>query len=171
MAQLPRTQKTLLTPEETTRVAASVKLLAASRGITNWKTLHDRVAAAGYPGSYPSLTRLMSASRPAQEAEVAALARYFNLEPRDLIGRGDPVKDAKPARLIEFDLPAVAGPSEVPDSVSELRTRRVRRDKGQKVTADDVLALTGAVAALTTVLRDLRDLLDAKPDQGLREVV
>lgn len=153
-APLTKTHNTKLTPEETARAAAGIKLLAASRGFTQYVTLHAKLAAAGYPGSYATFGRLMNGSRVAQQAEVETIARYFNVQPFYLTGGSvNPVKDPVPPRLIEFDVPRPAV-AEGPIPIPPMR----RPVRGAKAAAPDVLALADAIAGLTAVVRELVEL-------------
>jgi hypothetical protein len=153
-APLTKTHSTKLTQEETARAASGIKLLAASRGFTQYAALHAKLAASGYPASYATFGRLMNATRVAQRSEIELIARYFNIHPRDLTGEAvNPVKDPAPPRLIEYDVPAAAPAPEGP--VRSALTPPMRRpsrlapdplpESGFRALADSVDALTAAI--------------------------
>ncbi|QGJ93503.1 helix-turn-helix DNA binding protein [Arthrobacter phage Mufasa8] len=141
MAQLTKTRATLLSTEDTKHVADAVKLLAASKGFRQAQHLYEAAARNGYPGSVASLRRMLNGNRPAQEAEVVALARAFGVTSRDLIGHGA----ARP-KLIEFDLPAAPR-----EPVQE----KPRKAKPGKLTGDDLRELATAISELTQAVRGL----------------
>lgn len=158
---LRKTKSTLLTLEETERAAEGIKLLARSMGYTKHTDLHTALAAAGYPGSYATFGRLMNAARPAQEAELSAIARFFNVLPRDLTGAAvNPMKDPAPPRLVEYDLPAPEAATlprvmaAVADAAKPLpvgrRPKAAALDPGQvQALADSIAELTGAIREFT----------------------
>jgi len=148
---LSKTKSTLLTPEETGRAAAGIKLLAASKGYTRYTDLHTALTAAGYPGSYATFGRLMNAVRPAQESEVSAIARFFGVQPRDLTGAAvNPVKDPTPPRLVEYDLPV----PEVAEGLKRLPLPVGRKPKAAKLDPGQFQALADAITELTTAVRE-----------------
>ncbi|QAY16168.1 hypothetical protein SEA_SONALI_56 [Arthrobacter phage Sonali] len=151
--QMVKTRNTLLSLEETRLAATSIKLLATSKGFQQYKPLHDALVAAGYPGSYATFTRLLSAARQAQETEVATIARFFNVQPRDLTGSENPMKDPAPPRLVEFDLPVQAVPEGPVRALPLPRSRRDPKPGNVQVPAAELLALAEAINGLTEVLR------------------
>ena len=156
-AALTKTHSTKLTPEETARAAAGIKLLAASMGFTQYAALHARLAAAGYPASYATFGRLMNATRVAQRSEVELIARYFNVRPRDLTGEAvNPVKDPAPARLIEFGLPPAEAVAEGPAKARPIPTIRGAAGTARTRTSGalDLGPLVAAVEGLTAAIRE-----------------
>lgn len=142
MAQLTKTRATLLSTEETKHVADAVKLLSRGRAFHTTQRLYDAAIRHGYPGSAASMRRMLNGNRPAQEAEVAALARTFNVTTHDLTGYGS----SRP-KLIEFDLP-VPEPREVPEA-------KPRKAKPGKLTGEDLRELATAISELTQAVRGL----------------
>jgi hypothetical protein len=151
---LPKTRSTLLTIEETTRAAAGIKLLAASKGYSSYTTLHRALAANGYPGSYATFTRLLAAVRVAQRTEVESIARFFNVNIGDLTGAiVNPIKDPVPPRLIEYDVPRPAVP-EGPAKLTPMPAVR-RPARAPQLPAGEVLALAEAIDGLTAAVREM----------------